>query len=285
MNILGLVFSLLLILSYAYYASWDKHNSSSRLRRTYLAHQEAYRKILNDYESELYRNLRHVPIPGREKPKSGNEKKGSPLPLESQWNQPCSRINLWPLVEEGKETHPILYELMAKLLSFFYSSLFDKERFEYTFLDHLLKCAKTAHEPLIELEKLSLSDEMQPLFYRMLKGTQDPNGFPPLLDYVKFTPEKNKICLFHAHPNLLAIFFGPKAGAKLYAELHKENPSALTAELIDEICSESHRLSADSKLLDIIELGRPNHKKNGQMAFAAEKDQVVIRKTLRVNSR
>jgi hypothetical protein len=57
MNVLGLVFSILLILSYGFYACWDKHTAASRLRNTYVAYQQVNRKILNSFESSVYENF------------------------------------------------------------------------------------------------------------------------------------------------------------------------------------------------------------------------------------
>ena len=58
MNILGLVFSLLLILSYGFYACWDKQWASSRLRTTYVGNEKITRQVLNHYQSEFYEGLR-----------------------------------------------------------------------------------------------------------------------------------------------------------------------------------------------------------------------------------
>ena len=55
---LGLVFSIILILSFGTYACFEKQMTSSRLRSTYISHQRANRKILNSYQSKIYESCR-----------------------------------------------------------------------------------------------------------------------------------------------------------------------------------------------------------------------------------
>ena len=140
MNILGLIFSLLLIFSYGYYACWDKHVATSRLRSTYYSHQRLSRNLLNAYEWKVFEDL-----PGNNsapnKPRKSNLKSKKEAKDEDEdekekslkFNRECARINLWPLIHEGRESHPIVYELAAKLIRTFYTSLNPgKKGFEYT---------------------------------------------------------------------------------------------------------------------------------------------------------
>lgn len=278
MNILALVFSLILILSYAFLASWEKHNGFFYLQKTYFAHQKAQRKLLNRYQSEIYKQLR--PLRRQTSKRSKEQKQNRAAPI-SKVNQECARINLWPLVSAGKEEKPALYELTAKLFRTLYAPLFPpNERAEYLFLDQILNAAKTASSTL-EIEKLSLeSQAFQHLFYKMLKGCKGPNEIPSLLDFVKFDAGDGKICLFHSHPALLSLIFGSKGADKLYAELHKENGPPLTVGLIEQICSESHLTSIDPSLIDLFELGRPNHSKVSEKTFVVEEDTVSLRAKL-----
>lgn len=294
-NVLGLVFSILLILSYGYYAIADKHAAGIKLRNTYFSHIEANRKVLNQFESQFYNySLK------RAKPQTSAEEKQEKQDAgeevnqkEPDFNHECARLNLWPLIQEGKLDHPVLYELAAKLIRTFYQPLFPKEkRFEYEFLDHLLSSAKKSNqnEKVFALEKVMLLDpEMQKIYYKMLKGTKRWNldaaiGFPPLGEYVTAELSQGKICLFHAHPDLLTVIFNPKMAWKLYSEIHKQDGSLLTKELIEKIGSETHTFAIDPKLIDLLQLSGYLDHKDQKMTFAADVGGLHLRKKISLES-
>jgi hypothetical protein len=292
-NVLGLVFSILLILSYGFYACWDKQTATSRLRNTYTCHQQVNRKILNSFESEVYRGLDTVKSAA--KPEEHEElfpPDETPPKKEAEpgINRMCARINLWPLIQEGRENHAALYELAAKMIRTFYGPLQTGEkRFEYHFLDVLiasLKAAQKEDHPF-SLEKVTLVNlEFQRMYYKMLRGTRqwdliEKIGYPPIQDYLKAEPSEDKICICHANTDLLAVLFNEKIGWKLYSEIHRKPKPALTQELIEKVCSEMHQIGLDNDLLKLLELGYPNHKEQ-KKAFIAEdgKGNVSIRKNL-----
>lgn len=294
MNILGLVFSILLILSYGYYACWDKQGTSSKLRNTYTAHEQVSRKILNSFESQVYAALGRAPsTPKKEKAskvETEPEELEEPTEKIPGLNRECARINLWPLIQEGREKNDVLYELAAKLIRTFYGSLEREEKqFEYYFLDVLIDSAKAAsqNQDPFSLEKVSLLDpNLQRTYYKMLKGTKHWDlrngiGYPPLLDYVKAAPSTEKICVFHAHPDLITVLFNEKIARKLYAEIHRKDPSALTKELIEKVSAEMHQFSVDTDLLNLLQLGHPDHKEHKKV-FTAEdtKSDVALRKNI-----
>jgi hypothetical protein len=291
MNVLGLIFSLLLILSYGFYASWNQHTALLRLRSSYHAVQKANREILNSYESEIYNAL-------REKPKQSTSHEPSEPKHVSQldssepqvinMNRHCAKLNLWPLVQEGRNAHPLLYELAAKMIRTFYLSLLPKEkRVEYRFLDAFLASAKLApqqNSPLC-LEKLLIPNYEKP-FYKMLKGTKKWDlaskfGYPSLLDYLKIEPSQDKLCLFHAHPDLITVLFNSQMANKLYSEVHKKDGSLLTQELLERLVSETHSIAIDPDLLKMLEFGRPQHKDQKKI-FIAEDADVLLRKTISI---
>lgn len=291
MNVLGLVFSILLILSYGFYACRDKHTAAARLRSTYTASQQVNRKILNSFESKVYEKLeRPLSEKKGEEEEEASQKEKSETRKEKKpgVNRECSKINLWPLIHEGRETHPVLYELAAKLIRTFYGPLDTGEkRFEYQFLDTLLASAKGAlqEEGPFSLEKIALlKPDYQKVYYKMLRGTKSWDlregiGYPPLRDYVKAEPSEEKLCLFHAHPDLITVLFNAKIGWKLYAEIHQEHPPALTEQLIEKVCSEMHQISIDRDLLQLLQLGRPDHEEHKKVFVAEdEKGTVSIRK-------
>lgn len=294
MNILGLVFSLLLILSYAFYACSDKQKGSNRLRTTYIGHEKVQRKILNSYQSELYKNMgrlkqRISSIPTAEMAAEDElpdeEEAAQPAkPRKPDLNHECAKLDLWPLAQEGRANHPALYELAAKLIRTFYTSLNVKEKnFEYHFLDALLSAIKTHPQgALFAFEKLELPG-YQHLYYKMLRGTKRwdlaaQTGYPPLLDYIKASSSKEKVCLFHAHPDVLTYLFGPKVSADLYAAIHQQG-TALTRELVEKHFSEARLLSPDPELLDLLHFGHTDHPEF-RKALVAQESHVSLRQTV-----
>lgn len=296
MNVLGLVFSILLILSYGFYACWDKQTASSRLRNTYTSYSQVNRKILNSFESQVYKGLEAVKATAKQEDHEEEfqpEEKAVENEKKPGINRACSRINLWPLIQEGRENHPALYELAAKLIRTFYGSLHTGEkRFEYHFLDVLIASSKAAlqEDHPFSLEKVALvKPDLQRVYYKMLRGTKhwdliENIGYPPLQDYVKAESSEDKICVSHAHPDLLTVLFNSKIGWKLYNEIHQQSAPALTEQLIEKVCSEMHQISVDKDLLKLLELGYPDHKEH-KKAFIAEdeKGNVSIRKNLYID--
>jgi hypothetical protein len=266
MNILGLVFSLLLILSYTFYACWDKQTASSRLRTTYRGHEIVHRKILNKYASEVYDQLtRKSKAPNPDEDEIYEEHEVSPKKATvPDFNHTCSKLNLYPLIQEGRENHPLLYELAARLIRLFYAPLSTEKRFEYHILNSLLASAKAfPPDTPFAFEKLLL-DDYQRIYYKMLKGTKQwhlptNQGYPPLLDYIKSHPSHEKICLSHAHPDLLTVVFNESIATTLYPLIHQQDGPALTPELIRTLFSDAHQLEPDPALLLLLEYGHPNH--------------------------
>ncbi len=299
MNVLTLVFSLLLILSYTFFACWDKQTTSSRLKNTLVGREKAHRKLLNQYESALYRQIRGMgdkvdkeekePSSLSETPENEDEDEKKTAKL----NRECAQLNLWPLIQEGRDNHPLLFELALKMIKTFYAPLIQNEkRLETRFLTALLKSAKLAVQEQGEafsLEKIDLGDEdLQRLYYKMLKGTKEWNlaqniGYPSLLDYMKADDQPTKICIFHAHPDLTTAFFGPEVSEKLHAEIHKKEATLLTAELIERLSFESGHIAIDPEIFTLLELGKPLHPEERKTFIATDaKTAVSIKKTISI---
>lgn len=271
MNALGFVFCILTILSFGAALSLEKQIGAHRLRSSYLGSLGANRAILDQTTSDFYDSLKKAPVSeGKEKAekrKEEEEKKDPPpLPLT---NPQCAQINLYPLIERGPREAPYLYETAAKLLRVFYGkALFDnKVRAEYKFLDAFLKEVRHLMKSgeFSALEKVSFNDpHFQMIYYNMLKGTKKNDlikgvGYPSLLDYIKIEPALSKICLFHAHPNLLSVFFTVKGAQKLYAAIHTPKAPAVTQETIVGICQEVHAPLLDLQIFDLFEISGLRH--------------------------
>lgn len=296
MNVLTLVFSLILILSYGFFATWEKQTGSSRVRISTLGHQKATREILNELENEIYKNIASKPqssdssqTSAKPETKPKTKKEGKPKEKQApKLNAECAKLNLWPLIDTGKEVNPLLYEMTAKLVRLFYKDLLadQKARYEYYLLDLLLEEATRlfAEDPAFAFEKITFPNPTsQMIYYKMLKGTKQwdltaDTGYPPLLDYIKCIESKETICLFHAHPDLIALFFGLKAALPIYTEIHKQKGPPITQQVIERICQENHIIAINPALFPLLQLGHPQHKAQRAIVKADEETSICLRK-------
>jgi len=264
MNVIGFVFCILAVLSLGASLALEKQVSAHRLRSSYLGHIAASREILDQTTSEFYASLKCQP--GSEKKWQGEKKSASqnttPPPPPPPINPFCARLDLTLLIEKGLE-EKALYEAAAKLLRIFYKDLFEGQA-ETKFLDALLKVVRLqiAHQEFSGLEKVSFKDpHFQMVYYKMLKGTKKNDvlrgiGYPSLLDYVKIESAASKICLRHAHPNLLSVFFTAKGGTKLYEAIHTPKAPPVTKETIERICQEVRAPLLSPELFDLFEIAK-----------------------------
>jgi hypothetical protein len=288
MNFLTFVFSLLLIFSIGTFVSLEKQSGNRRIRSTYLGHISANRKLLCKCENETYKELKSVPQITI--PKINPSKKAFKQPTPPKINPQCARLNLWPLVQEGKEEHPFLYEIALKMVGYFYEKpLFeDKPQAKIFFLNAFLKKAKEEIEKNeFCLEKLSLDHSLQMTYYKMLKGTkqwdcQEKIGYPSILDILIIEPQGSKICLSHAHPGQLRALFGDKAGIHLYEEIHQETPIIITKELIEETCARYHMISLNPEIFHLIDLEKTTHPQPKKTTLIAEDkaSQISLKKQI-----
>ena len=287
MNILGMVFGLFLIFACCFSLSFRKEMLSSRVELTYASRQKANRKLLKAYEGTRFDALRSAPkeaVTTVNAPRSPSESVPKKRP-----NRECARINLWPLLLDGKETHPLLYECAANVLRSLYAeTLFEGEkRLEYQLLNALLRAAELKRKNLnassILLEKLNMPDiQVKPLYtlqwiyYCMLRGTQKQviNGYPSLLDYFVLDDSDTKICLPHASAELLKALFGLKASEELYQELHKEH---FDKDRVRQICiSASQTFLSDEELFSLATCSKNSKRK----MVVAESGDVSLRKQI-----
>lgn len=269
MNAIGFVFCVLTILSFGAVLSLEKQVSAHRLRSSYLGHVSANREILNQTTSKYYFSLKRASNEEekekKEKAISQHKEPPPPPPI----NPNCARLNLYPLIEKDFNEEPFLYEKAATLLKIFYGDtlLGKKARAEYKFLDAFLKEIRfqIAHGEFSVLEKISFKDPYyRMMYYKMLKGTKNSDalkgiGFPSLLDYIKVEPADSKICLYHAHPNLLSLFFTAKGASQLYIAMHTPKAPPITVESIERICHESHAPLLDPQVYDLFDLTQNRH--------------------------
>ena len=67
MNVLGLIFSVIVVLTLSFTAILEHVLNDTRVQKTYAGHLRVNRKILSSYEKDLYDSLRSIPDPTEKK--------------------------------------------------------------------------------------------------------------------------------------------------------------------------------------------------------------------------
>jgi len=281
MNVIPLVMIILFILSYGAAASLQTRLLTYRNQKAHVALQKAELSILRKSEKKQFNLLQGVKVK-KEKKKSTPRTNHTAKPV----NAPCARLNLYPLLVNGRETHPALYETAAKMLRLFYQNSFPSEKkFEYKMLDAIIAGAKEKgpDNNKIALETIVVQD-LQPLYYRLLKGTKRYQlsvvGYPPLTDYWKIEKEQGKICLFHCNLDMLTLFFGTKTALKLFEEIHDKTKKSLSIEGILDWGTDPQLRFVDKQVWDLIDFKRPQHRNGADQTIIVTKEGVTIRKDI-----
>lgn len=295
MNVLPFVLAILFIFSYGLVASLQGRTSMHRNQKAYTALRGAEKRLLRKSEKEQFKALDGVLVKKTGNKRAASTGRSDAKELFYPINGACAKLNLYPLIEEGKEAQASLYEMAAKLLrTFYFESLFAQEKqFEYKFLDALIAGAKQAmrENAALPLETIDLKDHfLQQRYYTCLKGTKkyllSQKGYPPLGDYVKIEKGSSQICLFHCHPDMLSVFFGLKAAPKLYAELHAEHrKEGMDLEAILQWSADPQLYFVDQGVWELIDFKKSKHGSSAQQTLVAEEDGVAIRKKITLKQR
>lgn len=283
MNILPFILAVLLVLSYGASGVLQKHVLSSTSERAFLGLRRAERRLLRNREAAQFQQLPGIPTKLPKKEKTNPEPKPVPLPTI---NPSCARLNLFPLIVEGKQKHLHLHTMALKTLHTFYPHVDSKQ-----LLDAMLKAAQHQLEKkeTVPLETLKLNNpELQNTYYTLLKGTKHCNlsqhtGHPALVDYFKIERASTQICLYHAHPNLMAPFFGVENAPVLYQKLHTDCKPGVEIEAIFHLIDSRELRFVDPGVWKLLDLTKPRHSKEvGSGVVLAEDPSsgVVVRRKL-----
>lgn len=288
MNILSLVFSILLILSFGFYACFEKGRATRDIQKAFTSQASVKRALFRTYANEMYKGvpgIKRLSSDASSKPSSpqgktlGQKKDKKPFKISLE----CSKINLYPLVEKGKEQDPVLHQTVIHFLRLFYEKpLFGyfskKENFAEEFLDEWLKSLQKVflkQPKSVNLEQIVFKDPtLQTLYYNMLRGAK--NKYPSLLDFVKVQPKtkkEEKLCLKHASPDLLSIFFGGAAN-ELFQEIHSDI-NALPLARIEELCR-AHRHPLSQESLTLLNLILASHPLSPELTLLEEESEGAI---------
>ena len=286
MNILTFVLAILLVLTYGAVASFQHHTSSRRSTSAYIGLRKAERSLLRQSEGKTFKTLAGESVEAPTKHSKSTQKPISPQLHIPAVNPPCCRLNLFPLLEEGKEVEHARYELAAKMLRLFYGKDFlnQKKGLEYRLLDAMIESAKKAmkEQGTLAIETLSLADsDLQPLYYLLLKGTKHADlfsakGHPPLIDFIKIERDNSPICLFHAHPYMLAPFFGLQKAMPLYEKLHREVKGSIKIEALIALANDPTLAMADPDIWKLLDLKKHKHTELTETLVAEDRESGIL---------
>lgn len=293
MNVIPFVMAILLILTYGMAASMQGRFLTHRNQKAYLSLRGAELDILRKSEWRQFNALPGEAVKKAQQPRNSHPKKQAESEEPEQTvalNAPCARLNLYPLIFEGRDAHAALYETAAKMLRIFYQQPFfnTEKRFEYKLLDAILAGAKSKIEGKnsLALETIAIHDpSLQPLYYSLLKGTKHYQlsevGYPTLMDYWKIEKETAKICLYHCHPDMLTVFFGEKTAPKLYKEIRENSKKAgMNLDAILDWASDPQLHFVDKAVWDLIDFKRPQHSEALRQTMIGQQGEVLIRKNI-----
>jgi hypothetical protein len=280
MNILPFVLAILIVLSYGASVSFQSRMASRRNQKAHVGMRSAEMQILRQSEWELYDHLPGEPV------KVEKMKHDAPPKEEKKEviNPSCAKLNLFPLIDQGKMALPALYETAAKMLRLFYrNTLFENQALEYRLLDAILAAGKRSlNESLsLPIETLDLKNgDLQALYYTALKGTKkcqlSEKGYPSLLDYLKIDRMVAPICLFDAHPHILTLFFGPKTASIVHREIHSGQKQSLELETILQLSSDPDLAFVNPDVWKLIDFHRPTHGSSSRLTMIGEDAETGI---------
>lgn len=225
MNILPLVFTFLLILSFITLTFLRETKSIFLIEHSVNGFRRIERVVNNQIVQKAYKKISGEAIAKKKtgEPKNKKKKKLHSVreifpPLKT------SKFNLGPLIEHQGEInqHP-LYEVLAAFLRILYQkSLFahelKAEKIEYRLIHAWIKSAQKI-EDVEDLAELHPDDlDLAKVFYKMLRGTNQytrTEGIPPLGDFLLISEKKTAVSLSFASQSLLEALFGEECASQI----------------------------------------------------------------------
>ncbi len=234
MNILGFIFLLLFFLSLQH-----KSFLSETCNTTFIEKMgKGYVKAHNNALDHLV-HIHFIKHPGKVvgSPEKSSPRKDNKNP-QKKWKKQtfcsCSKMDLSFFLHKKNLSLDPSYLLFKRLLSNVYGSLFQKIHVE-AFLEELHKTLLESKKDPFSWENVTFkSEEMQLIFYRMIKGTKFYNrsrkeGFPSLLKLITIKKE-DTLCLPCISFEMLEALFGFSYAEKLWETKEKELEMLLVTE-------------------------------------------------------
>ncbi|MEI6242664.1 MAG: hypothetical protein WCP39_04575 [Chlamydiota bacterium] len=209
MYFLTLISSLLILLSMATHALYHETTTTKQREAAFVKYMKASRHFRNTYENKYYK----ATFPSEKKIKEPNPKEKS-LPKKFHYTKEksyeFSRLNIFPLLIDGKETHPELYNFFLRLIDILYGqTLFSGDpTLEKHFINGLIDSIKNENFQSIPFEKIRFkTHSLQATYYRMIKGSK---GLPSILDYITGEQTPSRIYIPYASREILLTFLDEK---------------------------------------------------------------------------
>jgi hypothetical protein len=296
MNILAFVLALLMIFSIITTSMLKNHKDSVILKKSIKGFYNANNLSQNSFENFIYKGMKakkniskkvvtsKINTPTKNTPPKQKKKK------EENEIYDCARINVLPLLENGKNSEKELYNIMIKLLKNTYFKNSKEKNIASIFLNNLIKSSKKSLKEKIKtsqtkisqtkeitLEKITFENEnFQRIWYQMLKGSKffDPEkniGYPSILEFISITSH-NKICLHKAKKELLLSLFNENTAKKIIF-LRNEDKKNLKNLITKE--------KLNSKNWNLVDFSHKNHSKCARFVICTdEESKISIKKNL-----
>ena len=309
MNILGYISAILIIFSIISSYMFKQHMDTSEMNKSMKGYYLADIQSKNEFEDFMYdaqnkkkkspkdQTSKNSPI------SNDTQKQNEYISDEEQQQQQikdkkprkiyaCSCINILPLIKNNKIEEKQTYDLLIKLITILYKNELTKDKIEYKLVDQLLIACnkKIEKKESLCLEKIDLKDpSLQPLWYKMLKGTkyydfEKDIGLPSILEFISIDENEkhNKICIPTASKEILIALFDEKIADKIWDKKEKDKIK-ITKEELENILKDTHTsINNQSNIWAYIELSHKNHKKNAsQIICQDEISQISIRRFCR----
>ena len=259
MNILPLVLSFLLVLSFSSFSLLKERMATQYETKSFLGHMATIREARNASEEDLFRGWnRAITSENKEPAASATLLRKSKRSSEEitrydavrKLRRSCSysQLNLAPLKESTEEK---LQKIATELLDTLYGhAVFYQEAQEKTpklsseLLSFILKTTKDDFTSLLEE-----SSPYHKTLYKMLKGTnaydtKEKKGYPPLEDFFTMDQEEKSLFRFHfASRPLLEVIFDKEITEQIFAkekEKWLEHTPYLTEEELNTLILQTH---------------------------------------------
>ena len=295
MNILAFVLALLMIFSIISTSMLKNHKDSVILKKSIKGFYNANNLSQNSFENFIYKGMKAKKNTSKTKTPKINTSTQNKTPKQKNKKEnkiyDCARINILPLLENGRKSEKKLYEIVLKLVKNTYFKNSKEKNISSIFLNNLIKSSQNRVKEKIKasqsrisqtkelvLEKIIFKNEnFQRIWYQMLKGSKFYDlkkniGYPSILEFISLSSQ-NKICLHKAKKELLLALFNEKTTEKiiLLREKDKKNLKSLIA-----------KEKLNLKNWDLIDFSHKNHSKCAELIICTdEESQISVKKNLK----
>ncbi len=294
MNILPLILTFIMVFTLSASLFMDEKRSTFAEGKNYISYMQTERRLKNRLEAKLFSK---EAAPSKKEPQEKEEKPKNLNPIDYKSRRvgahlsAMAKINIAPLFDTPSlKEYSLIYETAAKLIKNLYSTqTFYKEKLEYQLLDILIAAGKEKKEAHSINELFLEVKELQPIFYKILKGTlhyntQTKEGCPPLEDFILIDSQTKAkpIAFCFASIPLLEALFGSEITNEIlakeegkWAKDHKHH--TVTKEELSTLLQSLKQ--SPSELLELLNFSRKASPKK-ELTHTDPKTKICIKKPL-----